>query len=177
MGEGKMIERWNINADNLILLGHDIDDNKELKFRLLSDATFMSPLLQIIIPHLFPHLFDDRSHGYDFDSENGVKYEMKNFTKNGVNLRESRHVGSAGKGSSRFNPELDIQYYQLKWNSSFYYLITDITNPPEIQVYIASVNDFLKTGLVNLNSNQMYGTIKYKNLELLRKHSTFMGEK
>jgi hypothetical protein len=172
-----MIERWDINADNLILLRHDIDDNKELKFRLLSDATFMSPLLQTMIPILFTHLFDDRSHGHDFSSEDGIMYEMKNFTKNGANLRESRHVGSAGKGKSRFNPELDIPFYQLKWNDSFYYILTDITDPPSIQVYIARVTDLLKTGIVNLNSNQMYGTIKYSNLELLREYSTLMGER
>ena len=172
-----MIERWSVNAENLIMLGHDVDNNKELKMQLLSDATFMSPLLQVMIAILFPHLRDDRSHGHDFDSEDGIKHEMKNFTKNGLNLRESRHVGSAGKGKCRFNPELDIPYYQVKWNSSFRYVITDITNPPEIQVYISSIIDVLKTGLVNLNTNQMYGTIKYKNLELLREYSTFMGEK
>ena len=167
-----MIEKYTINGNDMILLGFGLDDNQEAKNTILSNAKLMSVLFQEMLPSIITKLISKETKGHDFVDNAGNQYEMKNATSSSgyaANLRESRHVGSAGKKRSRFNPSEDCDYYlNEKWDSdNFYYVITDIRNPPEINVYIAPVKELLAHGLINVKCNEGFGTIKKKDMSKL----------
>ena len=167
-----MIEKYAVNGNEMILLGFGLDDNQETKNIILSNAKLMSVLFQEMLPSMIKKLISKETKGHDFVDCHDNQYEMKNATNSGgyaANLRESRHVGSGGKKRSRFNPSEDCDYYlDHKWDSdSFYYIITDIRNPPEIKIYIAPVKELLLHDLINLNCNEGFGCIKQKDMPKL----------
>jgi hypothetical protein len=164
-----MIEKYLVNGNEMLLLGFGLDDDQYIKNTLLSNAKMMSVVFQHMIPRIIPHLISEETKGHDFVSQ-GRLYEMKNATNgNGTyaaNLRESRHVGSAGKKRNRFNPQKDCDYYLTqKWNSdNFYYIITDIRNPPIIPIYIASIKELLANDLINTKCSGSFGQIRHRNM-------------
>ena len=169
-----MIEKYLVNGNEMILLGFGLDDNQEVKNTLLGNAKMMSVVFQQMLPSIIPDLISEEAKGHDFVFQ-GRLYEMKNATNGhntyAANLRESRHVGSGsenseGKRINRFNPEKDRDYYLTqKWNSdNFYYIITDIRNPPIIPIYIASIKELLANDLINTKCNGSFGQIHHKNM-------------
>ena len=164
-----MIEKYLVNGNEMVLLGFGLDDNQEVKNTLLGNAKMMSVIFQEMLPSMIPGLIGEETKGHDFVSQ-GRQYEMKNATGSSstyaANLRESRHVGSGGKNKNRFNPEKDCDYYLTqKWDSdNFYYIITDIRNPPIIPIYVAPVKELLAHDLISLKCNDSFGRIHHKNM-------------
>tara|TARA_R110001592_G_scaffold82734_1_gene244976 strand:- start:899 stop:1240 length:342 start_codon:yes stop_codon:yes gene_type:complete len=85
----------------------------------------------------FPSLTRVRGNkSYDHIDENGVKYDAKNFTKNGLQFAPSSQIGAGRK----FNESLAHQKAKV-----MVYICCDIVDFPKIRVKFAKGSDLIKS--------------------------------
>ena len=129
------------------------DIKQERLYEFFKDGRNASFMLEEQLIHWFPELTRvEGNKDHDHISENGVKYDAKNFTKGGLNFMPSNQIG-AGR-------EYDEVIAYEKANK-LVYICCDIIDFPKVRVIFKSgkdlVKDFPKCRVTKTNREVLFG--------------------
>ena len=94
--------------------------------KLFKDGRYVSPFLEEYLPLWFPNLKRiEGNQDHDHVDQNGVHYDAKNFTKNGLQFMPSNQIGAGRK--------FDAAITEQKANGLIY-ICCDIVDFPNIRV-------------------------------------------
>jgi hypothetical protein len=93
--------------------------------KLFKDGRVASKFLEHSVPGWFPELSFVDASGYDHIDANGVKYDLKGFTKGGAKYAPSNMIGAGRK----INKELLHEHAH-----SINYIFSDITEFPKVRL-------------------------------------------
>jgi len=127
------------------------DLSEEELYALYRDGRMAGPMLERQLPKHFPEIEFVDGKGYDhIDTETGVKYDLKGFTKGGANYAPSIMVG----GGRKINVD-ELHKHAVTIN----YILSDITEFPKVRIVFKRGTD-----LVDYYPK---GTIPYRHKELI----------
>jgi hypothetical protein len=107
----------------------------EILYKVCKDGRVASKFLEHSMTRWFPELnFVDKS-GYDYEDNNGRRYDLKSFTRRGCNYSPSHMIGAGRK--------LDMDQFR-EHASHIDYIISDITCFPEVFIVFKRGTDLLE---------------------------------
>jgi len=113
------------------------DIKPERLYEFFKDGRNASFMLEEQLTHWFPELTRvEGNKDHDHISENGVKYDAKNFTKHGLNFMPSNQIGAGRKFDS-------VVAYQKA--NKLVYICCDIVNFPKVKVIFKDGKDLVKS--------------------------------
>ena len=112
------------------------DIKQERLYEFFKDGRNASFMLEEQLIHWFPELTRvEGNKDHDHISEDGVKYDAKNFTKGGLNFMPSNQIGAGRKFDSV------IAYEKA---NKLVYICCDIVDFPKVRVIFKSGKDLVK---------------------------------
>jgi len=112
------------------------DIKKERLYEFFKDGRNASFMLEEQLIHWFPELTRvEGNKDHDHISENGVKYDAKNFTKRGLNFMPSNQIGAGRKFDS------EVAYDKA---NKLIYICCDIVDFPIVRVIFKHGKDLVK---------------------------------
>ena len=112
------------------------DIKQERLYEFFKDGRNASFMLEEQLIHWFPELTRvEGNKDHDHISEDGVKYDAKNFTKGGLNFMPSNQIGAGRKFDSV------IAYEKA---NKLVYICCDIVDFPKVWVIFKSGKDLVK---------------------------------
>ena len=112
------------------------DIKQERLYEFFKDGRNASFMLEEQLIHWFPELTRvEGNKDHDHISENGVKYDAKNFTKGGLNFMPSNQIGAGRKFDSV------IAYEKA---NKLVYICCDIVEFPKVRVIFKDGKDLVK---------------------------------
>ena len=129
------------------------DIKQERLYEFFKDGRNASFMLEEQLIHWFPELTRvEGNKDHDHISEDGVKYDAKNFTKGGLNFMPSNQIGAGRKFDSV------IAYEKA---NKLVYICCDIVDFPKVRVIFKSgkdlVKDFPKCRVTKTNREVLFG--------------------
>ena len=113
------------------------DISEERLYEFFKDGRNASFMLEEQLTHWFPELTRvEGNKDHDHISENGVKYDAKNFTKHGLNFMPSNQIGAGRKFDS-------VVAYQKA--NKLVYICCDIVDFPKVKVIFKDGKDLVKS--------------------------------
>ena len=113
------------------------DIKQERLYEFFKDGRNASFMLEEQLTHWFPELTRvEGNKDHDHISENGVKYDAKNFTKHGLNFMPSNQIGAGRKFDS-------VVAYQKA--NKLVYICCDIVDFPKVKVIFKDGKDLVKS--------------------------------
>ena len=113
------------------------DIKQERLYEFFKDGRNASFMLEEQLTHWFPELTRvEGNKDHDHISENGVKYDAKNFTKHGLNFMPSNQIGAGRKFDS-------VVAYQKA--NKLVYICCDIVDFPKVKVVFKDGKDLVKS--------------------------------
>jgi hypothetical protein len=113
------------------------DISEERLYEFFKDGRNASFMLEEQLTHWFPELTRvEGNKDHDHISENGVKYDAKNFTKHGLNFMPSNQIGAGRKFDS-------VVAYQKA--NKLVYICCDIVDFPKVKVVFKDGKDLVKS--------------------------------
>ena len=130
----KLNKTYEYDLSNTISFG-DISEKRLYEF--FKDGRNASFMLEEQLTHWFPELTRvEGNKDHDHISENGVKYDAKNFTKYGLNFMPSNQIGAGRKFDS-------VIAYQKA--NKLVYICCDIVDFPKVKVIFKDGKDLVKS--------------------------------
>ena len=130
----KLNKTYEFDLSNTISFG-DISEKRLYEF--FKDGRNASFMLEEQLTHWFPELTRvEGNKDHDHISENGVKYDAKNFTKYGLNFMPSNQIGAGRKFDS-------VIAYQKA--NKLVYICCDIVDFPKVKVIFKDGKDLVKS--------------------------------
>ena len=113
------------------------DIKQERLYEFFKDGRNASFMLEEQLTHWFPELTRvEGNKDHDHISENGDKYDAKNFTKHGLNFMPSNQIGAGRKFDS-------VVAYQKA--NKLVYICCDIVDFPKVKVIFKDGKDLVKS--------------------------------
>ena len=129
----KLNKTYNFDLKNTMSFG---DIKTERLYEFFKDGRNASFMLEEQLIHWFPELTRvEGNKDHDHISEDGVKYDAKNFTKGGLNFMPSNQIGAGRKFDSV------IAYEKA---NKLVYICCDIVDFPKVRVIFKSGKDLVK---------------------------------
>jgi len=129
----KLNKTYEFDLTNTMSFG---DIKQERLYEFFKDGRNASFMLEEQLIHWFPELTRvEGNKDHDHISENGVKYDAKNFTKGGLNFMPSNQIGAGRKFDSV------IAYEKA---NKLVYICCDIVEFPKVRVIFKDGKDLVK---------------------------------
>ena len=130
----KLNKTYEYDLTNTMSFG---DIKQERLYEFFKDGRNASFMLEEQLTHWFPELTRvEGNKDHDHISENGVKYDAKNFTKHGLNFMPSNQIGAGRKFDS-------VVAYQKA--NKLVYICCDIVDFPKVKVIFKDGKDLVKS--------------------------------
>lgn len=130
----KLNKTYEYDLTNTMSFG---DIKQERLYEFFKDGRNASFMLEEQLTHWFPELTRvEGNKDHDHISENGVKYDAKNFTKHGLNFMPSNQIGAGRKFDS-------VVAYQKA--NKLVYICCDIVDFPKVKVVFKDGKDLVKS--------------------------------
>ena len=130
----KLNKTYEYDLTNTMSFG---DIKQERLYEFFKDGRNASFMLEEQLIHWFPELTRvEGNKDHDHISENGVKYDAKNFTKHGLNFMPSNQIGAGRKFDS-------VVAYQKA--NKLVYICCDIVDFPKVKVVFKDGKDLVKS--------------------------------
>lgn len=103
--------------------------------QMFRDGRYISPLLELWLDQNTNLIYIRGDKGHDFVDDNNKRYQLKTFTKNGMNFRPSAQIGG---GRSQNSKKFEI------YCKTQVFIIADVTKFPVVNFKIIKGEDLLK---------------------------------
>lgn len=158
-------------------------ESRELAIDIFKDGRCASGFLAKVIPIHFDYLIhtEKDQKGYDITHKfNNSKYEMRSIAK----TKNPPLIESSNIGSGRTINQDIINYHINKWKDNkgdwrddFLYILTDLRDLPNIEIFIMSIKELIYFNILSLNNNTNFGRLSDSKWNKFKKNYLLQTEK